>query len=83
MTKQEQVKAIFIDEAGEIVGPGPKELVCLGLGACAGTNLVSLMKKMRQKVNRIEVSVEAEQAEVATEVFRRPLEPGQQVRIIE
>jgi putative redox protein len=64
---------IGANEAGEIVGPGAKELVCLGLGACAGTNLVSLMKKMRQKVDRIEISVEAEQADVDPMVFTHVL----------
>jgi len=61
--------ALGTNESGTVVGPGAKELVCLGLGACAGTNLVSLMKKMRQKVDRIEISVEAEQADVDPMVF--------------
>lgn len=64
---------IGTDKEGKSVGPGPKELVCLGLGACAGTNLVSLMKKMRQKVDRIEISVDAEQAEVDPMVFTHVL----------
>lgn len=54
---------------GQPVGPRAKELVCLGLGACSGSNLVSLMKKMRQKVDRIEIAVEAEQAESDPQVF--------------
>jgi putative redox protein len=57
------------DEAGNPVGPRAKELVCLGLGACSGSNLVTLMKKMRQPVQRIEISVEAEQAEIDPLVF--------------
>lgn len=61
------------DEQGEAVGPRAKELVCLGLGACAGSNLVTLMKKMRQQVERIEVSVEAEQAETDPMVFTHVL----------
>jgi len=57
------------DEAGNAVGPRAKELVCLGLGACSGSNLITMMKKMRQQVERIDISVEAEQAETDPMVF--------------
>jgi putative redox protein len=57
------------DAEGNAVGPRAKELVCLGLGACSGSNLITLMKKMRQQVERIEISVEAEQAETDPMVF--------------
>jgi putative redox protein len=57
------------DEAGNQVGPGPKELVCLALGSCAGSNLITMMKKMRQQVSRVEIHVEAEQAETDPMVF--------------
>lgn len=60
---------VGVDEDGEAVGPKAKELVCLALGACAGSNLVTLMKKMRQKVDRIEIAVEAEQADTDPMVF--------------
>ena len=60
---------VGIDGDGNPVGARAKELVCLGVGACAGTNLVSLMKKMRQHVERIEIAVEAEQAETDPMVF--------------
>lgn len=60
---------IGVDGEGSPVGAGAKELVCLGLGACSGTNLVTLMKKMRQNVERIEISVEAEQAKEDPMVF--------------
>lgn len=60
---------IGTDEAGNSAGPGPKELVCMALGSCAGSNLVSMMKKMRQQVERVEISVEAEQADTDPRVF--------------
>ncbi|MFZ5824669.1 MAG: OsmC family protein [Bacillota bacterium] len=60
---------IGIDGEGNPVGARAKELVALGVGACSGTNLVSLMKKMRQQVEKIEISVEAEQAETDPQVF--------------
>ncbi len=60
---------VGVDDDGAAVGPRAKELVCMGLGACAGTNLVNLMKKMRQRVEKIEIEVEAEQAETDPMVF--------------
>ncbi|MFZ5815871.1 MAG: OsmC family protein [Bacillota bacterium] len=60
---------IGLDSEGRPVGPRAKELVVLGLGACSGSNLVTLMKKMRQQVERIEISVEAEQAAEDPQVF--------------
>lgn len=56
-------------EDGKSAGPRAKELVVLGLGACSGGNLVTLMKKMRQQVERVEIEVEAEQAESDPQVF--------------
>lgn len=60
---------VGVDDQNNPVGARAKELVCLGLGACSGSNLVTLMKKMRQQVEKIEVSVEAEQAETDPMVF--------------
>lgn len=61
------------DAAENRVGPGPKELVCMALGSCAGTNFVSMMKKMRQEVTRVEIGVEAQVAEVDPMVFTHVL----------
>jgi len=61
------------DEQGNYAGPSPKELVCLALGSCAGSNVVTLMKKMRQQVEKIEISVEAEQAAEDPMVFTHVL----------
>jgi putative redox protein len=61
------------DAAENRVGPGPKELVCMALGSCAGTNFVSLMKKMRQQVSKVEINVEAQVAEVDPMVFTHVL----------
>lgn len=60
---------VGVDEAGNPVGAQAKELVCLGVGACSGSNLVTLMQKMRQQVGKIEISVEAEQAAEDPMVF--------------
>ncbi|HEY8348198.1 MAG TPA: OsmC family protein [Symbiobacteriaceae bacterium] len=60
---------VGVDDQDRPVGPRAKELVCLGLGACSGSNLVTLMKKMRQPVERIDIEVEAEQADQDPMVF--------------
>lgn len=64
---------IGVDDEGNPMGARAKELVCLGLGACSGTNLVTLMKKMRQNVERIDIEVVAEQADVDPMVFTHVL----------
>ncbi len=65
--------SVGVTETGEPVGPRAKELVCLGLAACGGSNLVTLMKKMRQQVSKIDIEVEAEQAPVDPMVFTHVL----------
>jgi len=64
---------VGVDADGLPVGPRAKELVILGVGACSGSNLVTLMKKMRQKVDRIDIDVTAEQAEADPQVFTHVL----------
>lgn len=64
---------IGVNADGVRVGPRAKEMVVLGLGACGGVNLVNLMKKMRQPVQRIEIDVQAEQAETDPQVFTHVL----------
>ena len=61
------------DANEQVAGPRPKELVCLALGSCAGSNLVTLMKKMRQQVEKVEISVEATQADTDPMVFTHVL----------
>lgn len=50
-------------------GPGPKELTLLSLGGCSGVNLVSLLRKMRQKATRVEMDLAAEVAPEDPQVF--------------
>ncbi len=42
--------------------PGPMELLLLGLGACTATDVVSILKKKRQKLEALEVVVSGERA---------------------
>jgi putative redox protein len=42
--------------------PGPMELVLMALGACAATDVVSILKKKRQKLEALEVICSGERA---------------------
>ena len=42
--------------------PGPMELVLMALGACTGTDVVSILKKKRQKLESLEVICSGERA---------------------
>ena len=42
--------------------PGPMELVLLALGACPATDMVSILKKKRQKLESLEVICSGERA---------------------
>ena len=57
---------IFMDAAeaggGENNGPRPTELVLAGLGGCPAMDVISILRKMREPVEGLEVSVNGEQA---------------------
>jgi putative redox protein len=40
---------------GHNYGPGPKELVALGLAGCAGMDVIGILKKKKQFIDRFEV----------------------------
>jgi putative redox protein len=42
--------------------PGPMELLLVALGACTATDVVSILSKMRQKLDSLEVEVSGERA---------------------
>jgi putative redox protein len=42
--------------------PGPMELLLLALGSCTATDVVSILKKKRQKLEALEVQVSGERA---------------------
>jgi len=48
----------------------PLELVLMGLGGCAGMDIVSILKKMRVDLEDIEVIVEGDQADEHPRVFQ-------------
>jgi putative redox protein len=55
--------AITIDsDRASNKAPGPMELVLMALGACTATDVVSILKKKRQKLEALEVICSGERA---------------------
>lgn len=59
------------DLGGENLGTRPMELVLLGLGGCAATDVVHILKKSRQDVKECNVLIDAERAETEPKVFTK------------
>jgi len=51
--------------------PGPMELLLLALGSCTATDVVSILKKKRQKLEALEVEVAGERAHKPPMVWTR------------
>jgi putative redox protein len=55
--------AITIDsDRASNKAPGPMELILMALGACTATDVVSILKKKRQKLDSLEVICSGERA---------------------
>lgn len=54
---------------GQNRGPRPMEMLLLGLGACSGYDVVSILGKSRQRLVACEVAVRAERSETEPKVF--------------
>ena len=59
------------DLGGENKGTRPMELMLLGLGGCAATDVVHILKKSRQEVTECKVLIDAERAETEPKVFTK------------
>jgi putative redox protein len=51
--------------------PGPMELVLMALGACTATDVVSILKKKRQKLETLEVICSGERASEPPTVWKK------------
>lgn len=51
--------------------PGPMELVLMALGACTATDVVSILKKKRQKLESLEVICSGERAKEPPTVWTK------------
>lgn len=59
------------DLGGRNLGPRPMEMLLLGTGGCAVYDVLSMLKKSRQKVVDCRVDIEAERADAVPAVFTR------------
>ena len=51
--------------------PGPMELLLMALGACTGTDVVSILKKKRQKLDSLEMICSGERASEPPMVWKK------------
>jgi len=56
---------------GRDLGVRPMEMLILGMGGCSSFDVVSILKKSRQKVERCEVELDYERADEAPKVFTK------------
>lgn len=65
--------AVVIDGApeggGRNMGMRPMELVALGVASCSSYDIVTILRKARQKITRCEARVSAERADAVPAVF--------------
>jgi putative redox protein len=65
---------VVIDTAGEEghnAGPGPMELLLLGVLGCTGMDVVSILRKKRQNVEGLKIFANGEQAETTPHYYTR------------
>jgi putative redox protein len=63
--------AFLMDDEEGHTGAKPIELALLALGGCTAFDVISILRKKRQKVTFYEVSLAAEQAEEPPKVFTK------------
>lgn len=56
---------------GSEAATSPMELFLISLGGCTGMDVISLLKKMRVKVDKFEILVDSERAEDHPKVYTR------------
>jgi len=63
--------AVVMDDANGHTGSKPIELALLALGGCTGFDVISILRKKRQKVTAYEIEVRAEQNPEPPSYFTR------------
>ncbi len=69
--KQVVVNAPHVDEAAARTGISPAELLLVAAGTCSAWDVVEILRKQRQAVEAIEVTVQGEQDHEPPWTFRR------------
>jgi putative redox protein len=67
-------QSIVIDATekdGRTLGVSPMELILMGLGACTGIDVVSILRKQRQELTGLEVNVSGERREEHPRYYER------------
>jgi len=59
------------EAGGRDMGIRPMEMLLLGMGGCSSFDVVSMLKKGRQKISSCEVEIEAERADTEPKVFTK------------
>ncbi|WP_054113153.1 OsmC family protein [Marinagarivorans algicola] len=59
------------DHGGRDMAARPMEMILMGLGGCASFDIVSILKKSRQKVSACRVELQAERAEGTPSPFTK------------
>lgn len=59
------------DHGGEDQGARPMELVLVALGGCTGMDVISILQKMKEKVENFEIKISAERAEEHPKVYKK------------
>lgn len=59
------------DIGGKELGARPMELVLMALGSCSALDLVSILKKQRQRIDDLRIDVEGKRREAIPTVFTR------------
>jgi putative redox protein len=57
------------ESGGNDSGPQPMEMLLVGLGGCSGTNVVHILKKMRQEVTGVQIRVRGKRATERPRVY--------------
>ncbi len=60
---------IVVDAGSTKLGPGPMELVLIGLCSCTGIDVVSILRKKREPFTALQVHAEAERASEPPSVY--------------
>jgi putative redox protein len=63
--------AVVMDDGLGKSAPRPIDYVLLALGGCTAFDVISILRKKRQRVTRYEIEVKAEQSEEPPTVFTR------------
>ena len=63
--------SVVLDTPDSNKGPSPMEMLLMGMGGCTGIDVISILKKARQKVQDCCVQIEAEREDEYPRIFRK------------